>query len=63
MMILWWKKTTTKGVLAGMITGTLVTVVWSGFPEIDGFLSSRLIAWIAAFTAVIVFSLYKPKMN
>ncbi|MCK5703039.1 MAG: hypothetical protein KAI29_17875, partial [Cyclobacteriaceae bacterium] len=55
--ILWWKKTTAKGVLVGMITGTLVTIVWSSFPEMDGFLSSRLIAWVAAFMAVIVVSL------
>ena len=63
LMTLWWKKTTAKGVLGGMITGTLVTIVWSSFPEMDGFLSSRLIAWIAAFMAVIVFSLSKPKMK
>ncbi|MCK5705188.1 MAG: hypothetical protein KAI29_28750, partial [Cyclobacteriaceae bacterium] len=57
LMTLWWKKTTAKGVLAGMITGTLVTVVWSSFPELDQLLSSRLIAWIAAFLAVIFVSL------
>lgn len=57
LMILWWKKTTAKGVLVGMITGTLVTIAWSSFPEMDEFLSSRLIAWVAAFMAVIVVSL------
>ena len=57
LMTLWWKKTTAKGVLAGMITGTVVTIVWSSFPELDQLLSSRLIAWIAAFLAVILFSL------
>lgn len=60
LMILWWKKTTARGVLAGMITGTLVTIVWSRFPEMDAFLSARLIAWLAAFIAVVGFSLYKP---
>ena len=57
LMTLWWKRTTGKGVLAGMIAGTLVTIIWSSFPEMDGFLSSRLIAWVAAFMAVIVVSL------
>ncbi len=57
LLTLWWKKTTAKGVLAGMITGTLVTIVWSSFPEMDGFLSSRLIAWVASLLAVVSFSL------
>lgn len=57
LMTLWWKGTTGKGVLAGMITGTIVTIIWSSFPEMDAFLSSRLIAWLAAFLAVILVSL------
>lgn len=56
LMTLWWKKTTGKGVLAGMITGTVVTVVWSGFQDLDAFLSVRLIAWAAAFIAVFLVS-------
>ena len=56
LLTLWWKRTTGQGVLASMITGTLVTVLWSSFPELDEFLSSRLVAWIAAFLAVIVVS-------
>jgi len=61
LMTLWWKKTTGKGVLAGMITGTLVTIIWSSFPEMDAFLSSRLVAWVAAFLAVVFVSLSNPK--
>jgi sodium/proline symporter len=61
LMTLWWKKTTAKGVLAGMITGTLVTIIWSSFPEMDAFLSSRLIAWVAAFIAVFFVSLFTLK--
>ena len=57
LMTLWWKKTTGKGVLAGMIAGTLVTIIWSSFPDVDAFLSSRLIAWVAAFLAVVLVSL------
>jgi len=61
LMTLWWKRTTAKGVLAGMITGTLGTIVWSSFPEYDAFLSSRLIAWVASFLAVVVFSISSSK--
>ena len=57
LMTLWWKRTTGKGVLAGMIAGTLTTVVWSSFPELDAFLSSRLIAWISAFIVLVAVSL------
>ncbi len=61
LMILWWKKTTAKGVLAGMITGTVTTIVWSSFPELDALLSVRLIAWVAAFLVVVLVSLYTYK--
>jgi sodium/proline symporter len=56
MMTLWWKKTTGKGVLAGMIAGTLTTVLWSSVLDLDGILSSRFTSWIVAFTAVFVVS-------
>ncbi len=29
---LWWKKTTREGVLAGMLTGSIVTIVWRNIP-------------------------------
>jgi Na+/proline symporter len=34
LLALWWNKTTGRGVLAGMMTGTLVTIVWSGFANV-----------------------------
>jgi sodium/proline symporter len=65
LLTLWWDKTTGKGVLAGMITGTLTTVVWSSFPDLDAFLSVRLISWIAAFLAAWSVSLlsYQPQKD
>ena len=54
LLTLWWKRTTGKGVLAGMIAGTLSTIIWSSFPELDALLSSRLIAWVVAFVAAII---------
>ena len=61
LLTLWWKKTTGKGVLAGMIAGTLVTIIWSSFPELDKFLSSRLIAWVAALMGAVLVSLFSEK--
>jgi Na+/proline symporter len=60
-LTLWWKKTTGKGVLAGMVAGTLTTIIWSSFTEMDAFLSSRLIAWMVAFLAVFLVSLSTEK--
>ena len=61
LMTLWWKKIRARGVLAGMITGTVVTIIWTSLPELDGVLSSRLIAWVAALVAVVSASLVSSK--
>ncbi len=61
LMTLWWKKIRARGVLAGMITGTVVTIIWTSLPELDGVLSSRLIAWVAALVAVVSVSLVSSK--
>ena len=67
LLTLWWKRTNGYGILAGMISGTLVTIVWSSFPELDEFLSSRLIAWVASLLAAVLVSVAtngeKPKMR
>lgn len=58
---LWWKKTTRQGVLAGMITGSVVTIVWrnveylkSGiagvglFEIVPAFLLAALAVWLVS---------------
>jgi len=32
--MLWWKRTTGKGVLEGMIVGSIVTIVWASFCQL-----------------------------
>lgn len=32
LLTLWWKKTTREGVLAGMLTGSIVTIAWRNIP-------------------------------
>lgn len=61
LLMLWWKKTTARGVLTGMITGTIVTIVWSNFVHMDAILSVRLVSWVVAFAMVIVVSLSENK--
>ncbi len=57
LLTLWWKRTTGKGILAGMLTGTIVTVVWTSLPALDAMISARFVSWAAAFLAVFFFSM------
>lgn len=57
LLLLKWKKTTQEGVLAGMITGTITTIIWSEITVLDNFISVRFVAFIFALFAVITVSL------
>ncbi len=57
LLTLKWRKTTWQGVLSGMITGSLVTIIWTEIPTLDNALSSRLVAFVFAFLAVLITSL------
>ncbi len=52
LLILIWKKVTHQGVIAGLLTGFVTTVVWSEFPLLDQTLSVRFVSWILALLAV-----------
>ncbi|MBT4362178.1 MAG: hypothetical protein HOD11_14555, partial [Candidatus Marinimicrobia bacterium] len=56
LLTLWWKRTSRVGVIAGMVTGTLFTVI-----DLFGdWVSVRFSAFIIAFIAVYLFSILKP---
>ena len=57
LLMLKWKNTTKKGVIAGMITGTAVTVIWSNIAILDAFITHRFAAFILAFAAIIIVSI------
>ena len=57
LLTLWWKKTSKAGVIAGMITGTLFTVV-DVFGE---WITARFSAFVIAFLAVLIFSYLMPE--
>jgi len=52
LLLLKWKGTTKQGVLAGMLTGAVITVVWKNIAVLDGFITHRFTSWILAFIAV-----------
>lgn len=62
-LLLKWKKTTWQGVLAGMITGTLTTIVWSSLDYLDQALSVRFVSFVLAFIAVYAISLFTGKVE
>ncbi|MBC8193660.1 MAG: sodium/proline symporter [Candidatus Marinimicrobia bacterium] len=56
LLTLWWKRVSTSGVIAGMISGTLFTVV-----DLFGdWVSVRFSAFLIALLAVYIFSILKP---
>lgn len=61
LLMLKWKKTTHQGVLAGMLTGTLTTIIWSEISVLDNFISVRFVSFVLAFFAVIIISLLTQK--
>ena len=56
-LTLWWKRTTTKGVIAGILTGAISTIVWANIAVLQTAVTERLTSFIFAFIAVVVVSL------
>jgi sodium/proline symporter len=57
LLTLWWKKTTRQGVLAGMICGTVVTIIWRIIPALKATLFEIVPAFILALLICIFVSL------
>jgi sodium/proline symporter len=62
-----WKKTTWQGILAGMVVGTLSTVIWSEIEWLDSVISARLSSFVLAFATVYLTSMstfsHKPAIE
>jgi len=52
-----WKKTTKYGVMAGMLTGAVSTIIWANIEILDNFISVRVASFTLATIAIIVTSL------
>ncbi len=61
LLTLHWKKCTGRGVLAGMITGATSTVIWSNIDMLENAISVRVVSFVLAAIAIVVFSLLKKK--
>ena len=53
---LWWSKTTREGIIAGLLTGSIVTIIWGSSPFLKAIITERLTSFVLAFIVVIVIS-------
>ena len=53
---LWWSKTTREGIIAGLLTGSIVTIIWGSSPFLKAIVTERLTSFVLAFIVVIVTS-------
>ncbi len=60
---LYWKRTTIAGVTAGMITGSVVTIIWKLFLKTSTGLYELIPAFILAFFMIWAVSLLTTKKN
>ncbi|MFO7653670.1 MAG: sodium:proline symporter, partial [Candidatus Krumholzibacteriia bacterium] len=52
-----WRRMNGAGVVAGMITGAVVTVVWTRVPGLEELITVRFVAFVAAMLACVVTAL------
>jgi delta 1-pyrroline-5-carboxylate dehydrogenase len=45
-MTLWWRKTTRRGVIMGLLTGFLVTIIWANIPYLRTMMTPRRVVFL-----------------
>ncbi|MEO1335498.1 MAG: sodium/proline symporter, partial [Myxococcota bacterium] len=64
LLTLHWKKTSGAGVLAGMIVGTVSTVIYARFfPELDAIITVRFVSFMLATVTIVAGSLLFSKTS
>ncbi len=56
-----WKKTTKYGVMAGMLTGAVSTIIWTNIKTLNNFITARIASFALATLAVVIASLLTEK--
>jgi len=56
-LTLWWKRTTRRGVIAGILTGAISTIIWANIIILQTAVTERLVSFVFAFIAVVIVSL------
>ena len=55
LLSLWWSDTTRKGIIAGLLTGFLTTIIWSN-TDLKLIVTERLVSFVFAFLMVVIVS-------
>ena len=59
---LWWARTSTKGIIAGLLSGSISTIIWGSSPFLKSIVTERLSSFVIAFFAIVIFSyVYKDE--
>ncbi|RMF10161.1 MAG: sodium/proline symporter [Candidatus Neomarinimicrobiota bacterium] len=61
--ILWWKGVTRKGVIAGLVTGSVTTILWANMSDLRALMTERLVSFVLAFLALVVVSLWENRQH
>lgn len=63
LLTLWWNKTTREGIISGLFSGAITTLIWGSSPYLKSIVTERLSSFVFAFFAIIVVSIYTEKKN
>ena len=61
LLALWWNKTTREGVISGLFTGAITTLIWGSSPYLKSIVTERLSSFVFAFLAIVIVSKYKKR--
>ena len=62
-LTLWWKRITRKGIIAGLLTGFITTIIWANIELLQSSVTERLTSFIFAFVIIIIVSIIDGKKN
>ncbi len=63
LLSLWWRRTSRAGVLAGMVTGTVVVLVWYNVPALKSQLYEMIPGFVLSLAATVLLSLWRPGLD
>ncbi|MEM6733170.1 MAG: sodium:proline symporter, partial [Myxococcota bacterium] len=63
LLTLYWKRLNGPGVIASMVTGAVVTIVWSEIEALESALSARASAFLLALLVAVGVSLFSSEIK
>jgi len=61
--VLWWKKVTRNGVVAGLLTGSLTTIIWANIGDLRAMMTERLVSFVVALAVLVIVSLWENRVK